>query len=97
VLQRIDERLLGTVMDRIGKLDDFQILVTCGAAVSCAARRALPGWVPFVLAGNRVKRSRQRLPFDERAADAAEWRIDEPWCVPPALFEPHDALAAPPG
>src|SRR5262249_31775824 len=56
VLQRIDERLLGTIMDRIGKLDDFQLLVTCGVAVSCAARRALPGWVPFVLAGNRVKR-----------------------------------------
>jgi 2,3-bisphosphoglycerate-independent phosphoglycerate mutase len=93
LLQRIDQRLLGTIMGRIGKLDDFQLLVTSGAAASCAARRALPGWVPFVLAGSRVKRSRQRLPFDERAADEAEWRIDEPWYLPPALFEPHDALA----
>ena len=27
------------------------------------------------------------LPFDERAAEEAEWRIDEPWHVIRALFE----------
>lgn len=87
-LQRIDERLMGTVMDRIGKLDDFRILVLPDHVTSCATRRARPGWVPFMLAGNLVKREGQRLPFDERAAEEAEWRIDEPWhLLKSTLFE----------
>ena len=56
-------------------------------ATSSARRRALPGWVPFLLAGNLVKPSSQHLPFDERAADEATWRVDEPWHTLPSLFE----------
>jgi 2,3-bisphosphoglycerate-independent phosphoglycerate mutase len=79
-------------MDRIGKLDDFRIMVLPDHVTSCSARRARPGWVPFLLAGNLVKREGQRLPFDERASDEAEWRIDEPWhLLPTTLFEDAQA------
>ena len=49
------------------------------------------GWqahsVRGFISGNLIKRRGQRLPFDERAAEEAEWRIDEPWHVIRALFE----------
>jgi 2,3-bisphosphoglycerate-independent phosphoglycerate mutase len=86
-IERIDERLLGTILDRIGRLDDFRIMLMIDHVSSCAQRRALPGWAPFLLTGNTLRRRGQRLPFDERAAEEAEWRIDEPWHVIRALFE----------
>src|SRR5436305_852713 len=86
-IERIDERLLGTILDRMGRLDDFRILLLTDHVTSCAQRRALPGRVPFLLTGNLMKRRGPRLPFDERAAEEAEWRIDEPWHVIRALFE----------
>jgi 2,3-bisphosphoglycerate-independent phosphoglycerate mutase len=86
-LERIDERLVGTLLDRIGKLDDFRMLAVPDHVTSCARRSALPGWVPFLLAGNLVKRTGPRLPFDERAAEEADWRIDEPWHLLTSLFE----------
>jgi len=79
--------LFGTLLDRIGRLDDFRIMVLPDHATSCLRERALPGWVPFLLAGSLVKPGSQRLPFDERAAEEATWRIDEPWHVLEALFE----------
>src|SRR5205807_6162115 len=63
-IERIDERLLGTILDRIGSLDDFRIMVTIDHVTSSAKRRALPGWVPFLLTGSRMERRGQRLPFD---------------------------------
>src|SRR5947207_8994536 len=68
-IERIDERLLGTILDRIGSLDDFRIMLMIDHVTSCAQRRALPGWVPFLLPGSRIKRRGPRLPLDERAAE----------------------------
>ncbi len=90
-LERIDERFFGTLSDRLGKLDDFRILTVTDHVTSSRARRALPGWVPFLLTGSMVKPRGSRLPFDERAAEEASWRIDEPWHLLRSLFEPEAA------
>lgn len=87
-VRRIDERYFGTVLDRIGLLDDFRILVVVDHETCCRPPRFQPGWLPFMIAGNLERRQvRNILPFDERAAEDAEWRIDEGWRLLDLLFE----------
>lgn len=87
-LRRIDERFFGTLLDRIGLLDDFRILVAVDHATCVEARKAAPGWMPFMITGSREKpQTRGILPFDERAIEDAEWRIDEGWRLLDQLFE----------
>jgi 2,3-bisphosphoglycerate-independent phosphoglycerate mutase len=77
-LRRIDERFFGTLLDRIGVLDDFRILVVPDHATYVEERRAGPGWVPFMLTGSRERpQTTGILPFDERALDEADWRLEE--------------------
>lgn len=79
-IRRIDERFFGTILDRIGKLDDFSILVVIDHPAYVEERKAVPGWTPFMITGSKEKRQvRGILPFDERATDDAEWRIEEGW------------------
>jgi 2,3-bisphosphoglycerate-independent phosphoglycerate mutase len=86
-LRRVDERFFGTLLDRIGLLDNFRILVVADHATPVHQRKAMPGWVPFMLAGSLEKpQMRGILPFDERATDDAEWRIDEGWRLLDQLF-----------
>jgi 2,3-bisphosphoglycerate-independent phosphoglycerate mutase len=87
-LQRIDERFFGTLLDRIGLLDDFRILVVADHPTYVEERAAKPDWVPFMITGSQEKpQTRGILPFDERAVDEAEWRIDEGWLLLDQLFE----------
>lgn len=87
-LRRVDERFFGTLLDRIGLLDDFRILVVPDHPTYVEDRKAVPDWVPFMLTGNLEKRQvRGILPFDERATDDAEWRIDDGWRLLDQLFE----------
>jgi 2,3-bisphosphoglycerate-independent phosphoglycerate mutase len=87
-LRRIDERFFGTLLDRIGLLDDFRILVAVDHATPVAERRAEPGWMPFMITGSREKpQTRGILPFDERAVEDADLRIDDGWRLLDQLFE----------
>jgi 2,3-bisphosphoglycerate-independent phosphoglycerate mutase len=87
-LQRVDERFFGTLLDRIGLLDDFRMLVVPDHATYAQERKAEAGWMPFMITGSREKpQTRGILPFDERAIDDAEWRIDEGWRLLDQLFE----------
>ncbi|HTE19297.1 MAG TPA: 2,3-bisphosphoglycerate-independent phosphoglycerate mutase [Armatimonadota bacterium] len=87
-LQRIDERFFGTLLDRLGLLDNFRILVVPDHPTYVGERKAAPGWVPFMLTGSLEKAQvRGILPFDERATEDAEWRIDNGWRLLDQLFE----------
>jgi len=86
-LRRVDERFFGTLLDRIGLLDNFRVLVVADHATPVRERKAVPGWVPFMITGNLEKpQTRGILPFDERAIDDSEWRIDEGWRLLDQLF-----------
>lgn len=86
-LRRVDERFFGTLLDRIGLLDNFRMLVVTDHATPVRERRAVPGWVPFMLTGNQEKpQTRGIVPFDERAVEDAEWRLDEGWRLLDQLF-----------
>jgi 2,3-bisphosphoglycerate-independent phosphoglycerate mutase len=86
-LRRVDERFFGTLLDRIGLLDNFRILVVTDHSTPVRQRKAVPGWVPFMISGNQEKpQTRGILPFDERAIDEAEWRLDEGWRLLDQLF-----------
>jgi 2,3-bisphosphoglycerate-independent phosphoglycerate mutase len=87
-LKRVDERFFGTLLDKIGKLDNFRILVVPDHATYVAERRPEPGWVPFMITGNlQAPQVRGILPFDERATDDAEWRLDEGQRLLDQLFQ----------
>ena len=87
-LRRIDERFFGTVLNKIGKLDDFRILVAVDHPSYVEKRKATPGWTPFMITGSQEKvQTRGILPFDERALDDTDWRIDEGHRLLDQLFE----------
>jgi 2,3-bisphosphoglycerate-independent phosphoglycerate mutase len=87
-IKRIDERFFGTLLDRIGLLDNFRIMVVVDHPTYLEERKAVPDWVPFMIAGNlEDTQTRGILPFDERAAEDAEWRIDDGWRLLDQLFE----------
>src|SRR5205807_4047046 len=78
-IERIDERLVGTLLDNLGKLDDFRILVVSDHVTSTERRRPEAGPVPFLLAGSADRPTGRRLPFDERAIEDAGLVREEPW------------------
>jgi 2,3-bisphosphoglycerate-independent phosphoglycerate mutase len=86
-IRRIDERFFGTILDKIGKLDDFRILVAIDHPSYVEERKSAPGWTPFMITGSQEKvQTRGILPFDERALDETDWRIDEGWRLLDQLF-----------
>jgi 2,3-bisphosphoglycerate-independent phosphoglycerate mutase len=86
-LRRIDERFFGTLLDRIGRLDDFRILVVPDHATYVEERRSEGGWMPFMLTGSReATQTIGILPFDERAIDDADWRLDDASSLLDQLF-----------
>jgi 2,3-bisphosphoglycerate-independent phosphoglycerate mutase len=86
-LRRIDERFFGTLLDRIGRLDDFRILVVPDHATYVEERRSEGGWMPFMLTGSReATQTVGILPFDERAIDDADWRLDDASSLLDTLF-----------
>jgi 2,3-bisphosphoglycerate-independent phosphoglycerate mutase len=78
-LQRVDERLLGTLLDSIGKLDDFRILVSADLVMPWAERRPVEGAVPYLISGSREQPTGSRLPFDERAVEEIRHPLEEGW------------------
>jgi len=86
-IRRIDERFFGTLLDRLGLLDNFRILVTVDHATYVQERKAVPGWMPFMVAGNlEPPQTRGIVPFDERAVEDAEWRLDHGYKLLDQLF-----------
>lgn len=86
-LERIDEHVVGTLLDSLGKLDDFRILALPDHATPVARREHTDAPVPFLLSGNRERPGGRRLPFDERAVEDADRVIDESWRLLDLLFE----------
>lgn len=78
-IQRVDERLLGTLLDSIGKRGDFRILLTTDLVTPCAEGRPVAGAVPYLISGNREKPASPRLPFDERAVEEVRRPLEEGW------------------
>jgi 2,3-bisphosphoglycerate-independent phosphoglycerate mutase len=78
-LQRFDERFLGTMLDSIGRLGDFRILLTTDLVTPCAERRPVAGAVPYLISGNLEKPASPRLPFDERAVEDIRHPLEEGW------------------
>jgi 2,3-bisphosphoglycerate-independent phosphoglycerate mutase len=78
-IERVDERLLGTLLESIGKLDEFRILVTTDLVTPCAERRPVEGPVPYLISGSLEKPASPRLPFDERAAEEVQHPLEEGW------------------
>jgi 2,3-bisphosphoglycerate-independent phosphoglycerate mutase len=87
-IERIDERVVGTLLDSIGKLDDFRILALPDHATPIERRAHTAQPVPWVLAGSLEQPRGRRLPFDERAVEDAELVFDEPWRLLDLLFAP---------
>ena len=55
------------------------MLVVIDHATPVTERKAVGGWMPFMLTGNREQpQKRGIVPFDERAEDETEWRVDKP-------------------
>jgi 2,3-bisphosphoglycerate-independent phosphoglycerate mutase len=95
-IRRIDERFFGTLLDQIGKLDNFRILVLPDHATYVETGEPGVDWVPFMLSGNQVKpQVRGILPFDERALDDAELRFDEGSRLLDLLFEGETGGSSP--
>lgn len=78
-IQRFDERLLGTLLDSIGKRGDFRILLTTDLATPCSTGRSIAGAVPYLITGNLERPASPRLPFDERAIEEVRWPLEEGW------------------
>ena len=92
-IRRIDERYFGTLLDRIGKLADFRIMVVVDHPTPVEDRRPALDWTPFMLTGNLFKpQSQGTLPFDERALDDVTHRCDEGRKLLDLLFEDANAL-----
>jgi 2,3-bisphosphoglycerate-independent phosphoglycerate mutase len=78
-IERVDERLIDTLLESLGKLDDFRLLVVPDHVASTERRQIEAGPVPFLLAGSADRPVGRRLPFDERAIEDAQVTRDEPW------------------
>lgn len=78
-IERVDERLIDTLLESLGKLDDFRLLVVPDHVTSTEHRRVETGPVPFLLAGSADRPAGRRLPFDERAIEDAQVTREEPW------------------
>jgi 2,3-bisphosphoglycerate-independent phosphoglycerate mutase len=78
-IERVDERLVGGLLDNLGKLDDFRLLIVPDHVTSTEHRQIERGAVPFLLAGSADRFTGRRLPFDERAIEDAEVTREEPW------------------
>lgn len=77
-LRMIDERFFGVLLDRIGLIGEFRILVAIDRPVYSDTRSEGSGWTPFLLSGADVRSPQSGIvPFDERALDEATRRIDE--------------------
>jgi 2,3-bisphosphoglycerate-independent phosphoglycerate mutase len=85
-IERIDERVVGTLLDSLGKLDDFRILALPDHATPVTRRVHSDAAVPWLLSGNRERPRGPRLPFDERAVEDAQQVIDESWRLLDSLF-----------
>jgi 2,3-bisphosphoglycerate-independent phosphoglycerate mutase len=87
-IERIDERIVGTLLESLGKLDDFRILALPDHATPLTRRIHTDAPVPFVLSGNLERPGSRRLPFDERAVEDARPILDEGWRLLELLFAP---------
>jgi 2,3-bisphosphoglycerate-independent phosphoglycerate mutase len=78
-IERFDERLLGTLLDGIGRQGEFRILLTTDLVTPCEEQRPIAGPVPCLVSGSQETPSSPRLPFDERAVEEVRHPLEEGW------------------
>jgi 2,3-bisphosphoglycerate-independent phosphoglycerate mutase len=78
-IERFDERLLGTLLEGIGRQGEFRILLTTDLVTPCEEKRPVAGAVPYLISGSQETPSSPRLPFDERAVEEVRHPLEEGW------------------
>lgn len=88
-IENIDRLVVGTMLDRLKRLDDFRLLVVPDHRTPVATRGHAVGPVPFLLFDSRKSlRGGGFLPYDERALHDTKVRLPEGYRLIDELFAP---------
>lgn len=76
-IEQIDQKVVGTMLDGLKKLDDFRMLVVPDHAtpVSTRGHKAMP--VPYLLFDSSATSRKSTIPYDERAAQENVPHVEE--------------------
>jgi 2,3-bisphosphoglycerate-independent phosphoglycerate mutase len=86
-IENFDRLVVGTILDRMKKLDDFRLLCAPDHKTPVATRGHAVGPVPFLLYDSRKPlRGGGSLPYDERGVAEARTRIEEGFRLIDDLF-----------
>jgi 2,3-bisphosphoglycerate-independent phosphoglycerate mutase len=77
-LERIDELIVGPVVDALSRHDDFRILVMPDHPTPCETKKHSHGDVPFVIAGTGIDADNEST-YDEVAASHSGFRFPKGW------------------
>lgn len=85
-IEQLDELVLGTILHRMKRFDDFRLLVLPDHPTPVSTGVHAPDPVPFLLYDSRRERD-NRIPFDERALEEAKTFVDDGPRLIEMLFE----------
>lgn len=77
-LQRIDQAIVGPIVEKLESLGDYRILITPDHPTPCGTKKHSHGDVPFLIAGSGVQADEQST-YDEVAAAASGYRFAHGW------------------
>lgn len=75
-IEQIDKLVVGTMLDRLKKLDDFRMLIVPDHATPISTRGHKIGPVPYLLFDSQTTR-RNTVPYDERAQHEKVTHVEE--------------------
>ena len=85
-IEQCDEHVLGTILHRMKRYDDFRLLVLPDHPTPISTGSHSPEPVPYLLFDSRVQKT-NNIPFDERALEEAKTFIDDGTELLPMLFK----------
>ncbi len=77
-MERIDESVVGPIVDKLQAHGDYRILVSPDHPTPCGTKKHSHGDVPFVLAGTDITPDAQSR-YDEVEAAKSGWKIPHGW------------------
>ncbi len=77
-LERIDQAIVGPVLEKLQSFGDYRILVSPDHPTPCGTKKHSHGDVPFLMAGSLIDADSQTS-YDEAAAHASGLRLDQGW------------------
>ncbi len=77
-MERIDEAIVGPVVEKLQSFGDYRILVSPDHPTPCCTKKHSHGDVPFLIAGSSIAADSQTR-YDEAAAGASGWRVEKGW------------------